>query len=95
MSVPLVRSSLRFYWRGHVALLLGVATTVAVLAGALLVGASVRASLADRAGARHGRTNRVHAAQTPFPAGRTTRLAPRLSAGAGDVAERVGSLISE
>lgn len=86
MSVPLVRSSLRFYWRSHVALLCGVATTVAVLAGALLVGASVRASLADLARARLGRTNLVLAAETPFPANLATRLPPRLSVRADDVA---------
>ena len=86
MSVPLVRSSLRFYWRSHIALLFGVATTVAVLAGALLVGASVRASLADLARARLGRANLVLAAETPFPASLATRLPPRLRAGAGDVA---------
>ncbi len=86
MNVPLVRSSLRFYWRGHVALLLGVATTVAVLAGALLVGTSVRASLAGLASARLGRTNLVLAAETPFPVSLATRLPPRLNAGAADIA---------
>ena len=39
--------SLRHYWRTNAAVVLGVATAVAVLAGSLLVGESVRASLAE------------------------------------------------
>lgn len=75
---PLVAESLRFYWRSHLALLLGTAASVAVLAGALLVGASVRGSLADLAAARLGRTAAVLAAETPFPATLAGRLAPSL-----------------
>jgi putative ABC transport system permease protein len=52
----LVRSSLRHYWRTNAAVVLGVATAVAVLAGSLLVGESVRASLARLALARLGKT---------------------------------------
>jgi len=43
----LVKHSLTYYWRTNLAIVLGVATAVAVLAGALLVGDSVRASLRD------------------------------------------------
>jgi ABC-type antimicrobial peptide transport system permease subunit len=80
--MTLVGSSLRYYWRSHVAVLLGVATTVAVLAGALLVGASVRGSLASLAAARLGRTSLVVAAETPFTAGLADRL-PSAMAGSG------------
>ncbi len=40
-----MRASLRHYWRSHLAVALGAATASAVLAGALVVGDSVRASL--------------------------------------------------
>src|SRR5215471_10562665 len=43
----LVCRNLAHYWRTNVAVMLGVATAVAVLAGALVVGDSVRASLRD------------------------------------------------
>ena len=45
--MKLVRRSLLYYWRTNLAVILGVATAVAVLSGALLVGDSVRASLRD------------------------------------------------
>ena len=45
MRLPLVRRGLGHHWRVHAAVVLGVATAVAVLGGALLVGESVRASL--------------------------------------------------
>ena len=43
----LLRRSLIHYWRTNLAVVIGVAAAVAVLAGALLVGDSVRASLRD------------------------------------------------
>ena len=43
----LIKRNLIHYWRTNLAVVLGVATAVAVLAGALLVGDSVRASLRD------------------------------------------------
>ncbi len=52
----LVVRSLRFHWRTNLAVLLGVATATAVLAGALVVGDSVRGSLRDLALQRLGRT---------------------------------------
>jgi len=79
--VNLVRSSLQYYWRSHLAVLLGVATTVAVLAGALLVGASVRESLASLAAARIGRTEVVLAAEMPFTEGLVDRLQQTLAGG--------------
>ncbi len=55
----LVKRNLAHFRRTHLAVVLGVATAVAVLAGALLVGDSVRASLRDLALARLGRTDLV------------------------------------
>src|SRR6478672_7204285 len=55
----LVGHSLRHYWRTNLAVVLGVATAVAVLAGALLVGDSVRGSLRDLIAQRLGRTNQI------------------------------------
>jgi ABC-type lipoprotein release transport system permease subunit len=51
--------SLTYYWRTNVAVIAGVATAVAVLAGALLVGDSVRGSLRDLIVQRLGRTDYV------------------------------------
>ncbi len=58
-AVTLVKHNLTHYWRTNLAVILGVATAVAVLAGALLVGDSVRASLRDLALARLGKTDFV------------------------------------
>ena len=57
-SVLVVRG-LTHYWRSNVAVVTGVATAVAVLAGALLVGDSVRGSLSDLVVQRLGRTDQV------------------------------------
>ena len=48
-----------YYWRTNLAVALGVAAAVAVLAGALVVGDSVRDSLRDIALGRLGRTDQV------------------------------------
>jgi putative ABC transport system permease protein len=50
----LLLRSLRHYWRPNLAVILGVATAAAVLGGSLVVGDSVRGSLADTALARLG-----------------------------------------
>lgn len=55
----LVLRSLVYYWRTNAAVVLGVATAVAVLAGALLVGDSVRGSLRGLVLERLGRTDHV------------------------------------
>jgi hypothetical protein len=52
----LVLRSALYHWRTNLAVLLGVATAVAVLAGALIVGDSVRGSLRELALGRLGRT---------------------------------------
>ncbi len=58
----LLKRNLRYYWRTNVAVILGVATAVAVLSGALLVGDSVRSSLRDLFLQRLGNTDYVIAA---------------------------------
>jgi putative ABC transport system permease protein len=58
-ALTLVKRNLTHYWRTNLAVILGVATAVAVLAGALLVGDSVRGSLRGLALARLGRTDLV------------------------------------
>ncbi len=55
----LLKRNLSYYWRTNVVVILGVATAVAVLAGALLVGDSVRASLRDLFLQRLGNTDSV------------------------------------
>ncbi len=55
----LVKHSLTHYWRTNLAVILGVATAVAVLAGALLVGDSVRASLRGLFLSRLGNTDDI------------------------------------
>jgi putative ABC transport system permease protein len=53
----LIKRSLAYFKRANLAVILGVATATAVLAGALLVGDSVRASLRNLALARLGKTD--------------------------------------
>ena len=63
----LVLRGLRFYWRTNLAVIAGVGTAVAVLAGALLVGDSVRASLRDLVLVRLGRTDTIVASASSAP----------------------------
>ena len=70
----LVVASLRHYWRTNVAVALGVGVAVASLAGALVVGASVRTSLRELALSRLGRTDIVVTPTTLF----TEQLGERL-----------------
>ena len=55
----LVLRGVTYYWRTNLAVVLGVATAVAVLAGALLVGDSVRGSLRDLVFQRLGATDHL------------------------------------
>jgi putative ABC transport system permease protein len=55
----LILRGLTYYWRTNLAVVVGVATAVAVLAGALLVGDSVRGSLRDLVVGRLGKTDYV------------------------------------
>ena len=57
--LALIRRNLVHYWRTNLAVVAGVAVAVAVLAGALLVGASVRSSLRALALERLGAVDRV------------------------------------
>ena len=74
----LVRRNLFYYWRSNLAVLAGVATAVAVLSGALLVGDSVRGSLRDLVLYRLGKTESVVTATHFFRAQLATELASRL-----------------
>lgn len=62
----LIARGLGYYWRTHLAVVAGVATAVAVLAGALLVGDSVRASLRDLVVQRLGATDVIVVSSTFF-----------------------------
>jgi putative ABC transport system permease protein len=55
----LAQRSTQYHWRTNLAVVLGVAAAVSVLAGALVVGDSVRGSLRDLALGRLGRTDYV------------------------------------
>jgi len=58
-TTQLLKRSLTYYWRTNIVVVLGVATAVAVLAGALLIGHSVRASLREISSQRLGNTDVV------------------------------------
>ena len=62
----LLSRNLIYFWRSNLAVVLGVATAVAVLAGALLVGDSVRGSLRDLFLQRLGKTDEVIASTNFF-----------------------------
>ncbi len=68
-SIRLVIRSAGHHWRTNLAVILGVAAAVSVLAGALLVGESVRASLRDIAVGRLGRAEHVIASTAFFRGG--------------------------
>src|SRR5512134_3381568 len=55
----LVLRGVAYYWQTNLVVVLGVATAVAVLAGALLIGASVRGSLRDLVSQRLGSTDHI------------------------------------
>jgi putative ABC transport system permease protein len=58
-TLTLLRRNLAYYWRTNLAVVAGVAIAVSVLAGAALVGESVRASLRDLFLSRLGATDSV------------------------------------
>jgi putative ABC transport system permease protein len=62
----MLRASLRYYAKTNLLVMLGIAVAVAVLAGALLVGTSVRASLRQIALGRLGATDAVVTSPTFF-----------------------------
>ena len=73
--LTLVRRNLTYYWRTHIAVVLGVATAVAVLSGALVVCDSVRASLRDLVLNRLGKTGTVISAAHFFRENLASELA--------------------
>ncbi len=70
----LARRSFAYYRRTHMAVVGGVAAAVAVLAGSLLVGSSVSASLSGLVTARLGAADLVVSSETPFTDGLAERL---------------------
>lgn len=58
-TTGLLKRGLAYYWQTNLVVVLGVATAVAVLAGALLIGASVRGSLRDLVSQRLGNTDQI------------------------------------
>src|SRR5262245_48321827 len=76
-SRDLVFRGLAFYWRTNLAVIAGVATAVAVLAGALLVGDSVRGSLRHLVLQRLGRTETVVLSSGFFPEALAADLRPQ------------------
>ncbi|MBL8231489.1 MAG: ABC transporter permease [Bryobacterales bacterium] len=79
--LDLVWRSLSHYWRTNMAVIAGVAVAVAVLAGALLVGSSVRESLRDLVLGRLGKTDYAVAATNFFRVQLAADLAAQRSAG--------------
>src|SRR5262245_36334966 len=62
----LILKSLQHYWRTNLAVVLGVATGVAVLSGALLIGDSVRGTLRELVVQRLGNTDQIVTSETYF-----------------------------
>jgi putative ABC transport system permease protein len=97
-SRDLLRAGVRHHVRSHAAVVLGVATAVAVLAGALLVGSSVRASLERLALERLGRTETVVASRGTVRAaladelGGVSMIALRGSVARADGTRRAGDV---
>jgi len=58
-TAQLIKRSLGYYWQTNLVVVLGVAIAVSVLAGALLIGESVRGSLRDMSSQRLGKTDYV------------------------------------
>ncbi|HKN84948.1 MAG TPA: FtsX-like permease family protein, partial [Pyrinomonadaceae bacterium] len=58
-TTRLIKRSLAYYWQTNLIVVLGVAIAVSVLAGALLIGESVRASLRNLSTRRLGKTDDV------------------------------------
>jgi ABC-type lipoprotein release transport system permease subunit len=65
-TATLLKNNLTYFWRTNLAVIAGVAIAVSVLAGALVVGDSVRASLRDLFLSRLGQTDHVITSTTFF-----------------------------
>src|SRR6476659_3940359 len=66
--LKLIRRNLRYYWRTNLAVVAGVAIAVSVLAGALVGGSWVKASLRELAVSRLGRVDHLVASTGFFRA---------------------------
>ncbi|HEY0365644.1 MAG TPA: ABC transporter permease, partial [Pyrinomonadaceae bacterium] len=65
-TIQLIKRSLAYYWQTNLVVVLGVAIAVSVLAGALLIGESVRNSLRDLSASRLGKTDDLISAPNFF-----------------------------
>ncbi|HSK63315.1 MAG TPA: FtsX-like permease family protein [Pyrinomonadaceae bacterium] len=65
-TTRLIKRSLAYYWQTNLVVVLGVATAVAVLTGALLIGESVRGSLRELVSQRLGATDQLVASTNFF-----------------------------
>jgi putative ABC transport system permease protein len=65
-TTQLIKRSLAYYWQTNLVVVLGVAIAVSVLAGALLIGESVRGSLRDLSARRLGKTDDLIASPNFF-----------------------------
>src|ERR1043165_9245923 len=65
-TTQLIKRILAYYWQTNLVVVLGVAIAVSVLAGALLIGESVRVSLRDLSAQRLGKTDDLISSATFF-----------------------------
>src|SRR5215211_5794155 len=65
-TTRLIKRSLAYYWNTNLVVVLGVAIAVSVLAGALLIGESVRGSLRELSARRLGKTDDLISAPNFF-----------------------------
>jgi ABC-type antimicrobial peptide transport system permease subunit len=79
-TTQLIKRSLAYYWQTNLVVVVGVAIAVSVLAGALLIGESVRGSLRDLSARRLGKTDDLIAAPNFF----REQLAADLGIGIGE-----------
>ena len=88
-TLRIISHSLRFHWRIHAAVALGVAAATAVLTGALLVGDSVRGSLRDLVLDRLGKIDQMLVTDRFFRQELATKLQSKLSSSKAIVAPAI------
>src|ERR1044072_5297562 len=76
-TTPLIKRSLGYYWQTNLVVVLGVAIAVSVLAGALLIGESVRGSLRDLSSQRLGKADDLISSANFFREQLAADLGPR------------------